>query len=82
MRLCRLVSLGAKVGSGRATLGEETGEDRLEEGTEDDLGATVFVSYKSRARVVRLLWPNLPGLRESHPQNEDKLEGVVEGCCS
>lgn len=22
---------------------------------------------------------NLPGLRERHPQNEDKLEGIVEG---
>ena len=42
VRLSRLVSLRAKVGSSRATLGEEAGEDRLDEGTEDDLGATIF----------------------------------------
>lgn len=43
MRLGRLVSLRAKVGSSRAALGEEAGEDRLEEGTEDDLGATIVL---------------------------------------
>lgn len=59
VRLGRLVSLRAKVGSGRTALGEEAGEDRLDEGTEDDLGTT--------------------GLRKSHPQDEDELEGVVEG---
>lgn len=59
VRLGRLVSLRAKVGSSRAALGEKAGEDRLDEGAEDDLGAT--------------------GLRESHPQDENELEGVVEG---
>ena len=45
VRLGRLVSLGAKIGSSRAALREETGEDRLNEGTEDDLGATkAFIS--------------------------------------
>ena len=44
MRLGRLVSLRAKVGSSRAALGEEAGEDRLDKGTEDDLGATIVFS--------------------------------------
>ena len=45
VRLGRLVSLRAKVGSSRAALGEKAGEDRLDEGAEDDLGATiVFLS--------------------------------------
>lgn len=39
-----LVSLRAKVGSSRAALGKEAGENRLNEGTEDDLGATIVVS--------------------------------------
>lgn len=44
VRLGRLVSLRAKVGSSRAALGEEAGENRLDEGTEDDLGtAIVFI---------------------------------------
>ena len=30
---------------------------------------------------MKFLLPDLPGLRESHPQDEDELEGVVEGCC-
>ena len=41
VRLGRLVSLRAKVGRSRAALGEEAGEDWLNEGTEDDLGATI-----------------------------------------
>ena len=47
MRLGRLVSLGAKIGGGGATLGEEAGEDRLDKGTEDNLSATI-ISHKSR----------------------------------
>lgn len=34
------VGLSTEVGSGRAGLGEVAGEDRLEEGSEDDLGTT------------------------------------------
>ena len=40
MRLGRLIRLRAKIGSSRAALGEEAREDRLDEGTEDDLSAT------------------------------------------
>ena len=39
--LGRLISLRAEIGSSRAALGEEAGEDWLDEGTKDDLSATV-----------------------------------------
>ena len=64
-RYARLLALGSGVGFGAKitgsgpTLGEEAGKDRLDEGSEDDLGPTC--------------------LRESHPQNEDEFESVVEG---
>jgi hypothetical protein len=41
VRLASRVGLGAEVGSGGARLGEVAGEDGLDEGAEDDLGATV-----------------------------------------
>ena len=41
MRLGRLIRLRAKIGSSRAALREEAREDRLDEGTEDDLSATI-----------------------------------------
>lgn len=41
VRLGRLVSLRAKIGSCRTALGEKAGEDRLDEGTEDDLSAPI-----------------------------------------
>ena len=47
VRLGRLVSLRAKIGRCRATLGEEAGEDWLDEGTEDNLSATI-VSHEPR----------------------------------
>ena len=78
VRLSRLVSLGAKIGGRGATLGEEAGEDGLDKGTEDNLSTTI-VSYKSRVPTVRFLRLDLPGLRKSHPQDEDEFEGVVEG---
>ena len=78
VRLGRLVSLGAKIGGSGATLGEEAGEDRLDKGTEDNLSTTI-VSHKSRVPTVRLLRLDLPGLRKSHPQDEDEFKGVVEG---
>jgi hypothetical protein len=39
LRLASRVNLGAEIGSSRARLGEVAGEDRLEEGAEDDLSA-------------------------------------------
>ena len=44
VRLGRLVSLRAEVGSSRTALGEEAGEDWLDKGTKDDLSATVIHS--------------------------------------
>jgi hypothetical protein len=38
--LASRVGLGAEVGRGGAALGEVAGEDRLEEGPEDNLGTT------------------------------------------
>ena len=40
VRLAGRVGLGAEVGGGGAGLGEVAGEDGMEEGAEDDLGAT------------------------------------------
>ena len=54
VRLGCLVSLGAKIGGSRATLGEEAGEDRLDKGTEDNLSTTI-VSRKSLVSILRLL---------------------------
>jgi hypothetical protein len=39
LRLASRVNLGAEIGSSRARLGEVAGEDRLDEGAEDDLSA-------------------------------------------
>lgn len=30
--------------------------------------------------MARVCMYNLPGLGESHPENEDKLEDIVKGC--
>ena len=45
--LASRVNFGAQVGSGGARLGEVAREDGLEEGTEDDLGATVECQLRS-----------------------------------
>jgi len=58
IHLLSLLGLGLKVLRGGAG-GEVAGEDRLEEGSENDLSAS--------------------GLGKSHPEDEDELEGVVEG---
>lgn len=52
------IGLCAKVGSSRARLGEEAGEDWLDEGAEDDLCSSCR--------------------GECHPEDQDKLEGIVE----
>jgi len=52
------VGLGSKVGSCSSRLGEEAGEDWLDDGAEDKLGTV--------------------GHWESHPEDEDELEDVVE----
>ena len=52
------IGFRTQITCGGSALGEEAREDWLNEGPENDLGATC--------------------LRESHPQDEDELEGVVE----
>lgn len=39
MRLRSLIGLGSEIGRSRTALGEVAGEDWVDEGTEDDLGA-------------------------------------------
>lgn len=73
--LASRVNLGAKVGSSGARLGEVAREDGLEEGTEDDLGTTVECQFLFMCFDAC----NLRGLGKSHPQDENKLESVVEG---
>lgn len=51
----------------------------MDEGTEDDLGTagtTQSVTCSSKVGEAGII----PSLRKSHPQDEDKLESVVEGC--
>ena len=52
------IRLGSDFSRGGATLGEESREDWLDEGSEQDLGTT--------------------SLRQSQPEDEDELEGVVK----
>lgn len=72
------VGLAAQVVGGGALVLEEAGEDGLDEGAEDDLGAAVMRQYVFRIALSWGWMQDLPGLRESHPQDEDELEGVVE----
>lgn len=60
LALSSRVDLGSEVCCSRATGGEESGKDWLNNRLEDDLSAASD-------------W-------EGHPEDEDKLEGVVE-CC-
>jgi len=76
--LGRLVSLGAKIGGGRSALAEEAGEDWVENRSEDDL-STAVSSHQSRALFRQRMSASLPELGKGHPQDKDKLEGVVEG---
>lgn len=54
------ISLGSKVGGGRSGGREESSENWLNDGSEDDLSTV--------------------GGGESHPEDKDELEDVVE-CC-
>jgi hypothetical protein len=53
------IGFASQIGRSIASAAEKAGEDRLEEGSEDNLGAV--------------------GDGESHPQDQDELEGVVKG---
>lgn len=90
MLLGSLLSLGSQVGGGRGAL-EVAGEDRLDEGVEDNLSSavhTMAVSYQIYIHIyikgVSLCNQSsrlgLPGLWECHPEDEEELEEVVE-CC-
>ena len=81
MGLGGLVGLRTEVRGGGPGLGEEAREYRLDEGTEDDLSATVITAVSHVLRSLNgMMQRNIPSLGESHPQDEDKLEGVVKGC--
>jgi hypothetical protein len=70
------LGLGTEVGGGSA-LAEEAADHRLEERVEDDLGtAGLGQSFRSCSGVGNII---LPGLGESHPEDQDELEDVVEG---
>lgn len=73
--LASRVSLGAEISSNGSRLGEVAREDGLEEGAEDDLGATDEVL----ADIIGCLsLVHLRSLGKGHPQNQDELESVVE----
>lgn len=77
---CSRVSLAPEFAAGGRTVAEEAREERLEEGAEDDLGAAV-VKTCQYANVDGGYWVlrSLPSLGKSHPEDQDELEGVVEG---
>lgn len=70
------LGLSAEVGRGSA-LAEEAANQRLEERVEDNLGTAgwgqPFASFLGDSEGI------LPGLGQSHPEDQDKLEDVVEG---
>jgi len=72
------LSLGAEVGRSRTTVVEEAAEERRDKGVENDLGTTVFMLVPSHGNAMLKMY--IPKLRNSHPEDKDKLEGVVE-CC-
>lgn len=73
--LASRVNLGAEIGSSGPRLREVAGEDGLDERAEDDLGTTASCQHMHHSFGDVYL----RGLGKSHPQNEDELEGVVEG---
>lgn len=71
------VSLGTKTAGSGARVEIPT-KSRGQERTEDDIGTTVvdwLASWKTRRRG----WSYSPERREREPQEENKLEGIVEG---
>lgn len=76
MGLASRVDLGAEVGGGGAGLGEVAGEDWLEKRAEDDLGAAVGCQYSHGGQVG---WLYVRSLGQGHPEDQNELEGVVEG---
>jgi len=74
LRLTGSLGLSFQVGRGR-TAREETGEQWLDEGVEDDLGAAVHtLELHSRDTSDH----HIPELRKGLPENEGELEDVVE----
>lgn len=69
------VGLSAEVGGSGASLGEVAREDGLEQRAEDHLGTTAACKLEFHVYARK----NLRSLGESHPEDEDELEGVVEG---
>lgn len=54
---------------------EEAGEEWLEKRSEDDLGATREGLAEALSAFLQYC---LPSLRKSHPEDQDKLEDVIE----
>ena len=69
------VGLSAEVGGSGASLGEVAREDGLEERAENHLSTTATCKLKFYAHARE----NLRSLGKGHPEDEDELEGVVEG---
>jgi hypothetical protein len=77
MGLARRVHLSAEVGGSRTRFRKVTREDGLKEGAEDDLSTTITCEH---FEINCNFSVDLPSLGKSHPEDKDKLEGVVEGC--
>lgn len=74
------VRLATQLLGGGARVLEEAGEQRLEEGAEDDLSTAAMALISTRCSgSAYLVGVSLPSLRKGHPDDEDELEGVVEG---
>jgi hypothetical protein len=75
--LASRVGVSAEVSCGGAGLREVAAEDGLEERVEDDLSAAAgFVSFFGNLHCG--VCGNIRGRGESHPKDQDELEGVVE----
>lgn len=79
MGLGCLVRRRSKVGGSRSRV-EEARKDWLDERAEDNLSAPVNYNCQQRARQeICEEYFHVPSLRKSHPKDENKFEGVVEG---
>ena len=78
MRFGGLVCLRSKIGGSGPTLREEAGEYWLNERPKHDLSTTVPLYLAVRINLASEVTEHIPSLREGHPEDKDKLEGVVE----
>ena len=76
MRFRGLVGRGAEIGGSGATLLEEAGEHWLNHRAEHNLSAATVKGLAHTCSSTFGMY--IPSLRESHPQNKNELESVVE----